>query len=100
MPIRGGEWVPPTNRDRASWAHEGLQTYATRTGVISEDLETQMSDLLGDMMHLARFEGVDFDEVIRRGGGHFRVEVREDPDIFPGGGRSFRGRKDWDPRRG
>ena len=80
-----------TNRDRAGWAQEGLQTYATRTGVISEDLETQMSDLLGDLMHLARFEGVDFDDVIRRGQDHFHVEIAEDPDGSPS-------RKDWDPR--
>ena len=80
-----------TNRDRAGWAHEGLQAYATRTGVISEDLETQMRDLLGDLMHLARFEGVDFDDVIRRGQANFDVEIVEGPEGSPG-------RKKWDPR--
>ncbi len=80
-----------TNRDRAGWAHEGLQTYGNLTGVISEDLETQMSDLVGDLMHLARLEGVDFEDVLRRGRGHFHTEVAEEPD-------GPRGRKDWDPR--
>ncbi len=80
---------PLTNRDRASWAHKALKKHVETTGSQDEDFVTQFGDLLSDLMHLARFEGLDFQYEVDRARGHFEAEVVEEPDTS---------RKEWDPR--
>ncbi len=81
-----------TNSDRAARAHEALKRYDTVYGDDDPDAGPlyRLSDLLADLMHLARLEGVDFDGTLNTAVKNFREEVEDDPDFH---------RKDWDPRR-
>ncbi len=90
-----------TNRDRAEWAQQALEVYST---LIQDDPAVEsspplMQDLLTDMMHLARFEKLDFSEVLRLGNQHYEWETEEDlddeGDESPPGYTSV---KDWSPK--
>ena len=88
-PIRPRNY--PTNRDRASWARDGLMQFAATTGLDRDDLVTQTGDFLADLMHLLNLEGYDFEELLARGREHFEAELEEEAELPPG-------RKEWDPR--
>lgn len=92
-PYIGGEYVEPDNAIRAGWAKEALEAYAQTTRldeaeqVITiapgdeeerEHLEEVASDLVGDLMHLCRLAGVDFDVVTQRAEYNFSEEVAEE----------------------
>lgn len=47
------------NRERAEWAREALDVFEARTAPLGgEDMETMVGDLVVDLLHLLRFEGV------------------------------------------
>lgn len=90
-----------TNSDRAESAQQAIEVYST---VIQDDPAAEsspplMQDLLTDMMHLSRFEKLDFDEILRRGNRHYEWEMEEDldneGDAQPPGYSSV---KDWSPK--
>ncbi len=84
------EYVHPTNRARASWGYDAVRTHVDTSRSRSEPFDIEISDLLSDLMHLARSEKLDFGQMLERAQMHFNTEVAEEPS----------GRKDWDPRRG
>lgn len=76
MPMIDGEFVEPTNEDRAAWAHQALITYAKIVSHHAGDLvalkegsdlgvaEEFLGDLLCDLRHWAdTIEGLDFDQI-------------------------------------
>ncbi|MEW6657405.1 MAG: hypothetical protein AB1424_01965 [Thermodesulfobacteriota bacterium] len=50
---------------------------ATGFSVAPDDLETSISDLVADLLHLARLNGIDPDHVIETAQIHFDAEVEE-----------------------
>jgi hypothetical protein len=58
----------------AQWAARALIAFTDVVGG-GEDLETQLSDLLGDLQHLADALGVDWDEAVRRGNRFYGEEI-------------------------
>lgn len=75
-----------TNWDRADYARSALDAYAEQTrateGAVgdedSEEFVEVFSDLLGDLHHLARRAGADFNELLASGYHHFQHEVAEE----------------------
>lgn len=45
-----------TNADRAAWASEAVALHADLTNSVSEDLPTQVGDLITNMIHLLRLD--------------------------------------------
>jgi hypothetical protein len=77
--IGGGalESITHDNTRRAGFALHGVEAYADVTGgIASEGMMMMLTDLLGDMMHLADALGVDFFELVRRGGYRYEAETR------------------------
>jgi len=80
--------IEPTNANRADWAAAAVHTFADATnqrekGQYTDDLHSIVSDLLADLMHYCRREGVDFDETLETARAHFnfeREEERPDPN--------------------
>lgn len=51
------------NSDRAAWAAEAVENHATLTHSVSEDLPTQVGDLVTNLIHLLTHDGYyTFDE--------------------------------------
>jgi len=65
----------PGNARRARRARAALRTYSRAVGNGDEDPETQLSDLLCDLMHLTDAKKVEWDEVVRRAEGHYSAEI-------------------------
>lgn len=67
-----------TNKERADAALIALDRYdgGGRHPVEKEEIGEAMIDLIADLKHLARREGVDFDEVLRMAGRHYFEEAR------------------------
>ncbi len=65
------------NNTRASFAAVALVAYIKRVG--EDEVETNVSDLLGDIMHLCDALGIDFDDMIHRGLRHYDREVKGMP---------------------
>ena len=63
------------NMKRAEWARRALGAFGRETGVGDEDMETQLSDLLCDLRHLADEEKVEWSEVLRRASFHYSAET-------------------------
>jgi hypothetical protein len=92
--------MEPDNEDRAGFACTAVEAYAAitrfdpREQKISVDgpedtdgrehAEEVMSDLLGDMRHLAKSLGIDWDTINERGAGHFEYESEEEYDLKGG----------------
>ncbi|BBX09469.1 hypothetical protein [Mycolicibacterium aichiense] len=76
-----------TNRDRYEghpemqnncnvvWAAKALQTYVNVVG--RDTIETSVSDLLGDLMHLCDAAGLDFDELVNKAEYDYGAEVED-----------------------
>ena len=62
------------NGKRAGWARIALDTFRADTGTDEEDA---LCDLLCDLMHLADFEGWDFENEHRRALTHYEAEQTE-----------------------
>jgi hypothetical protein len=72
-----------TNDQRARWAFLCLHRFMEITGC---DLQDATCDLLGDLMHWAHQNGIEFDHELDRGRGHFEVELLEERGVAPGEG--------------
>lgn len=62
------------NTARAEFAARALVAFAERVGG-SEDIETYLGDLLGDLHHLCDATGVDWDTVRDRGERYYADEI-------------------------
>jgi hypothetical protein len=72
----------PNNIDRAGWALDALTVFGLKTfhrHLYDEAAETVIGDLLGDLMHLCRMNGLDFDALIESGRLHFDAETAGEP---------------------
>lgn len=65
-----------TNQKRAGWASASLSTYATLTGSNEADKEGLVTDLLGDLMHFCKVNGMNFDAMVSSAHGHFEHEFK------------------------
>jgi len=68
----------PTNEDRAERGRAILEEYGKLAGEPDEDTPTLLADLLADLRHLAREEGVDFGKSSDMSKIHFNEEVEEE----------------------
>jgi hypothetical protein len=64
------------NHDRSVLAEHAIDVFAIITRMKNESLETTMSDLICDMMHLCKREGLSFKRIRRNAKDHFREERR------------------------
>lgn len=72
----------PTNQDRAGWASDALAVFtaATFSGDHPDtmqrgDLESAITDLITDLLHLADQKGFDPQRIFEQGKAHFKTEV-------------------------
>jgi hypothetical protein len=68
----------PSNRERADWASIALDAFADECNMNDEDRETQLSDLLCDLMHFCDVEEINWTACVERAYDHWREEVREE----------------------
>lgn len=68
------------NAERSTYALSSVNTFAIATGIQDEDMETQISDLLADLMHLADEHDIDWAYLDQRAGDHYRAEVEEEAE--------------------
>lgn len=62
------------NTARASFAATALVAFVKRVG--ENEMETNVSDLLADLMHLSDALGIDFDNAVYAGRNHYEAEIR------------------------
>lgn len=75
--VRLHELETPEGRNhmRALFAAEGVRAYGERTGVIDEDAETAIKDVINDLGHLCDALGIDFDHLVERARLSYEEEV-------------------------
>lgn len=73
----------PTNNERAAWAQTALSAFVNEVGT-NDDVATDVSDLIGDLMHLADAEGFDIEEAVRMARANYYAEI--DERAYPEGG--------------
>lgn len=64
------------NKDRADFAREAMEAYTARKG--SDEPQTDLVDLLGDLRHFAAEEGLDFEAAVQTSLMHFEEESETD----------------------
>lgn len=70
-----------SNKQRAEWAMEGLTSYARAKSTVPglyDDIDVVLTDLLCDLMHLARRENIDFAHCAHLARRHHDAERREE----------------------
>ncbi|QFP95556.1 hypothetical protein SEA_GAUGELDP_73 [Mycobacterium phage GaugeLDP] len=67
--------TPGDNSYNVSWASVALSAYVKVIGGHDEGIDVAISDLLGDLMHLADAAGVDFDEALNKAEYNYDAEV-------------------------
>ena len=70
----------PTNESRADFAEKTLWFYANLKDAGQFPDESTLSDLLADLMHLARRVDADFESAISTARVNFNAEVQEESD--------------------
>ena len=70
----GGDDASPSNGKRADKGKEAVALIADEDIDVPEELCTYMGDLIADLMHLARREGIPWSEVLRKGRMHHDAE--------------------------
>lgn len=63
------------NRKRSLWADEAVRAFACTTQVGDEEPQTQLADLLTDLMHWVGDHGCDFEAALARAREHFGMET-------------------------
>lgn len=63
-----------TNSDRAQWAEIALATF---TETVNTDREDAIADLICDLLHLARQDGLDPESQLERAKSNFTAEEKE-----------------------
>lgn len=76
-----------TNRERAAFAEDAVKTFAKRTGLgKDDDMATKISDLVGDLMHLADANNIDWvGEIQHHANMHYEAEVKEEKEMVSHG---------------
>ena len=69
------------NQDRASAARDVVDNFAFKMGIVDEDMELKISDLMADLYHLADQYGIEMQECIARGYGHYICEMHDEANI-------------------
>jgi hypothetical protein len=72
-----------SNADRAEWADVAIAAFAQETwqdksGDLEHDKQCVVSDLLCNLMHLCRRDGIDFAKCLANGNSNFEEEVEEE----------------------
>ena len=82
-----------TNRERAGFANVAVKAFAKRTGLgKDDDMATKISDLVGDLMHLADVHKLDWPYDIQpEAERHYYAEVKEENDVAAANDRKERG---------
>ena len=77
--------VSITNLHRAAWAKNALNTFVRETREVTsadklsrEDLEDALTDLTGDLLHLACLKRCDPETILERARSHFDAELVEE----------------------
>ena len=65
------------NLDRAEWAITCLYAFAEATGQLHEPADDIIGDLLADLMHLCRMNGLDFDKLAQRARNNHEAETQK-----------------------
>lgn len=65
--------TPGDNTYNVSWASVAVAAYQEVVG--GDEVDLAISDLLGDLMHLADAAGVDFDELLDKARWHYTTET-------------------------
>lgn len=81
----------PDNNERAAWARVGIFAFAEETGIANEDIHMQVTDFLCDLMHLADYEELDWENIVRIAEDHYNAEVFEE-------GKAQKSPREWSPR--
>ncbi len=71
----------PDNTLRATWAQLAVETMARETGAHHEDLDTKVTDLLCNLVHLADVYGLAFDKLLHNALGHYTEEWAEENEF-------------------
>lgn len=71
-----------TNLDRAEYAQKALDNFVYNMDMESEEVETQLTDLLANLMHLCDVQGEDFSDILRIAEGHYSAEISEGPEAY------------------
>lgn len=71
----------PDNDERADWARIALAAFAAETGqsLATDGVEEVLQDLLTNLQHLCRRDGIDFQQALADGTGNFEFECNH-PD--------------------
>lgn len=72
-----------TNKDRAADAAVLLHIHSARTGIEDEPLDTELTDLLCNLMHWCDDRGVGWQECLNRASGHYVTEHNEENCVPP-----------------
>jgi hypothetical protein len=66
----------PSNDDRAEWALEACEAFGESTGLsVKDELETVITDLIANLLHLCDRNGISGDEAIERAQMHYDCEI-------------------------
>jgi len=68
-----------SNKKRAKRARKAIVNYSTGYGPPSNELETDIVDMMTDLRHLCDADGLSYAELDRRACGHYCAEV-QDPE--------------------
>lgn len=67
-----------SNDDRAQWAALSIQLFAALTASTEESWETNLSDLIADLLHFCKKHNIDFHACMENGHGHYAEETAEE----------------------
>lgn len=73
----------PTNVDRAASVTEALDIFARCQGLVDEDVATQVSDLICNLMHYCDKEGIASFATVERAVGLYASERVAENDLGP-----------------
>jgi hypothetical protein len=78
--ILKGEWVEPTNADRAARAEQTARYYCTlvNQSYTDDGPDTAVTDLLVDIKHWCDRNDQIFDDLVRQADNHYTCEVAEE----------------------
>ncbi|WP_157405124.1 hypothetical protein [Actinopolyspora halophila] len=71
---QSAEDVVHDNTRRAQFAYRGVQAYAQHTG--TDELATQIRDLLGDLFHLGDAADIDIHRCLKVAREYYHAEIR------------------------
>lgn len=63
------------NERRAMLAMDAVEFFGVQSGQRDEPLETNIVDLLANLMHLSKKAKLDFEKILRMAGNHFYDET-------------------------